>query len=99
MNRRYSVFVFALLGLSIANPAFAQRRTAPSAPEKPKEEKPKDDKAKEEKEKDKKTPEEKIVTSKHSVKIGGQVVNYTATAGTILLKLEDGTPNASIFYM
>jgi carboxypeptidase C (cathepsin A) len=101
MNRRYFVLFFALLSLLPARPGLAQRRAAPAAPEKPKEEKPKDDKAKEEKEKekDKKTPEEKIVTSKHSVKIGGQVVNYTATAGTILLKLEDGTPKASIFYM
>jgi len=44
-------------------------------------------------------PEEKIVQSKHSLKIGGQEIKYTATAGTILLKLEDGTPKASIFYM
>src|SRR5258708_28249752 len=44
-------------------------------------------------------PEEKIVQTKHSVKIGGQEIKYTATAGTILLKLEDGTPQASIFYV
>src|SRR2546430_15838043 len=45
------------------------------------------------------TPEEKIVQTKHSLKIGGQEIKYTATAGTILLKLEDGTPKASIFYV
>ena len=44
-------------------------------------------------------PEEKIVQTKHSLKIGGQEIKYTATAGTILLKLEDGTPKASIFYV
>src|SRR6266481_4566195 len=44
-------------------------------------------------------PEEKIVQTKHSLKIGGQEIKYTATAGTILLKLEDGTPKASIFYI
>jgi len=33
------------------------------------------------------------------LKIGGQEIKYTATAGTILLKLEDGTPKASIFYV
>jgi carboxypeptidase C (cathepsin A) len=44
-------------------------------------------------------PEEKIVQSKHSLRIGGQELKYTATAGTILLKLEDGTPKASIFYV
>jgi carboxypeptidase C (cathepsin A) len=57
----------------------------------------KDDK-KEEK-KDEKKPEEKSVQTKHSVKIGGQEIKYTATAGTLLLKLEDGTPKASVFYV
>ena len=44
-------------------------------------------------------PEEKIVQTKHSLKVAGQEIKYTATAGTILLKLEDGTPKASIFYV
>jgi carboxypeptidase C (cathepsin A) len=44
-------------------------------------------------------PEEKSVPTKHTLKIGGQEIKYTATAGTILLKLEDGTPKASIFYV
>jgi carboxypeptidase C (cathepsin A) len=55
------------------------------------------EKAKEEKKPP--APEEKIVQTKHSLKIGGQEIKYTATAGTILLKLEDGTPKASIFYV
>src|SRR6201993_689973 len=54
----------------------------------------KSDKAKEEKK-----PEEKMVQTKHTIKIGGQEIQYTATAGTILLKLEDGTPKASVFYI
>ena len=49
--------------------------------------------------KDEKKPEEKVVQTKHSIKIGGQEIKYTATAGTILLKLEDGTPKASVFYV
>jgi len=53
-------------------------------------EKPKDEK---------KPPEDKSVTTKHSVRISGQEVKYTATAGTMVLKLEDGTPKASIFYV
>ena len=62
---------------------------------------PQPDKAVEKPKEDKKppTPEEKIVQTKHSLKIGGQEIKYTATAGTILLKLEDGTPKASIFYV
>jgi len=47
----------------------------------------------------KKAPEDKNVMTKHSVKIGGQEVKYTATAGTMVLKLEDGTPKASVFYV
>src|SRR6266404_6136595 len=62
---------------------------------------PPQDKAGEKPKEEKKppTPEEKIVQTKHSLKIGGQEIKYTATAGTILLKLEDGTPKASIFYV
>jgi len=44
-------------------------------------------------------PEEKSVPTKHSLKVDGKEIKYTATAGTILLKLEDGTPKASIFYV
>jgi carboxypeptidase C (cathepsin A) len=57
----------------------------------------KDDKKDEKK--DEKKPEEKMVQTKHTIKIGGQEIKYTATAGTILLKLEDGTPKASVFYI
>src|SRR5256712_6964954 len=72
------------------NPSLAQR-PPPPAPDKATE-KPKD-------EKKPPVPEEKIVQTKHSIKIGGQEIKYTATAGTIILKLEDGTPKASIFYV
>jgi carboxypeptidase C (cathepsin A) len=54
---------------------------------------------KEEKKEDKKKPEEKMVQTKHTIRIGGQEIKYTATAGTLLLKLEDGTPKASVFYI
>jgi carboxypeptidase C (cathepsin A) len=57
------------------------------------------DKADKDKAKDEKKPEEKVVLTKHSIRIGGQEIKYTATAGTILLKLEDGTPKASVFYV
>jgi carboxypeptidase C (cathepsin A) len=90
MNRRLSFLATSIFVLVFCAGALAQQPTPPAA-EKPKDEK-KDDK-------DKKTPEEKIVTTKHAVHIGGQEIKYTATAGTIVLKLEDGTPKASIFYM
>src|SRR5229473_4082203 len=79
----------AALFLFGMNLCFAQQPAPPpdKAAEKPKEEKKPP------------APEEKVVQTKHSLKIGGQEIKYTATAGTILLKLEDGTPKASIFYM
>src|SRR2546429_8726942 len=57
------------------------------------------DKAGEKAKEDKKAPEDKNVMTKHSVKIGGQEVKYTATAGTMVVKLEGGTPKASVFYV
>ena len=46
-------------------------------------------------------PQVKEVTSvtKHSVHIAGEEINYTATAGTLLLKTDDEKPKASIFYV
>jgi carboxypeptidase C (cathepsin A) len=43
--------------------------------------------------------EEKTSKTEHSIQINGQTINYTAVAGTMLLKKEDGTPTASIFYI
>jgi carboxypeptidase C (cathepsin A) len=86
--------------LTIAVVPFAALAQQPSAGDKPGEkagEKPGEKAA--DKTKDEKKPEEKVVQTKHTVKIGGQEIKYTATAGTILLKLEDGTPKASIFYV
>ena len=47
----------------------------------------------------KKPPEEKTSRTNHTITIGGKPIKYTATAGTMLLKKEDGTPTASIFYI
>jgi carboxypeptidase C (cathepsin A) len=44
-------------------------------------------------------PAEKTVTTKGRVTIGGSEIAYTATAGTLLLKEEDGRPKASIFFV
>src|SRR5260370_42384017 len=34
-------------------------------------------------------PEEKTVVTRHSARIGGQQISYTATAGTIVIRAED----------
>src|SRR5271170_3204204 len=38
-------------------------------------------------------------TTKHSIQINGKTLAYTATAGTLILKKDDGKPWASIFYV
>jgi carboxypeptidase C (cathepsin A) len=44
-------------------------------------------------------PEEKSVVTHHSARIGGQQINYTATAGTYIIKAEDDTPKATFFFV
>ena len=44
-------------------------------------------------------PEEKTVVTHHSARIGGQQIQYTATAGTYVIKADDGTPKATFFYV
>ena len=40
-----------------------------------------------------------ISTTQHTVTIGGQAIAYTARAGTMVLKSEDGTPRANFFFV
>lgn len=50
---------------------------------------------------DRKQPplEEKTSVTHHSARIGGSQISYTATAGNYLLKSDDGTPKASMFFV
>ena len=43
--------------------------------------------------------EEKSSVTHHSAKIGGQQINYTATAANYIVKADDGTPKASFFFV
>lgn len=71
-----------------AGPLAAQPPTQPPKP------------AAQEKDAEKKpTPEEKTSRTQHSITLDGEKIPYTATAGTILLKEEDGTAKATIFYI
>ena len=76
--------------LICAAAAFAQTPQAPASQAPAKDEKGKEDK---------KPPEEKVSATRHTIQIGGKDVKYTATAGTMLLKKEDGPATASIFYI
>lgn len=44
-------------------------------------------------------PVDKTSVTHHSAQIGGQEIRYTATAGTLVLKEDNGKPKASIFYV
>ncbi len=44
-------------------------------------------------------PEEKSTVTRHSARIGGQQINYTATAATYNIKADDGTPKATFFFV
>jgi len=45
------------------------------------------------------TPEESLSFTKHSIQIDGKALNYTATAGTYLLKEDNGKPLANFFFI
>ena len=44
-------------------------------------------------------PEEKSSVTHHTVRIGGQEINYTATAATYVIKADDGAPKAVFFFV
>jgi len=42
---------------------------------------------------------EKVSTTQHTITIGGKTVAYTANAGTMVLRDDDGKPKATVFYI
>src|SRR5262245_42642710 len=44
-------------------------------------------------------PEEKSSVTHSSVRIGGQQIDYTATAANYIIKADEGTPKASFFFV
>ena len=44
-------------------------------------------------------PKDQISTTQHSITVNGQAISYTARAGTMVLKEEDGTPRANLFFV
>ncbi|MCU1228970.1 MAG: peptidase serine carboxypeptidase [Acidobacteria bacterium] len=83
----------ALLVLSVCASAIAQEDDdAPPRPAPPAAEKKADAPSKD-------AARDQIVTTTHTVTINGQVIAYTARAGTMIMKDDDGTPRASIFFV
>jgi carboxypeptidase C (cathepsin A) len=83
MNRIAICLIFVL---SLFSVSFAQE-------EKPKEQKTEKPEFKPE------FPKEIFSSTKHTVTIGGTSISYTATAGNILMKDEDGRPKANFFFI
>src|SRR3954453_15102278 len=59
----------------------------------------KDKDAKAEEKKPQPAPEEKSSVTRHSPALDGRTYPYTATAGTLLLRDDEGTVKASVFYI
>ena len=49
--------------------------------------------------KDQEKPKEQISKTSHVITINGSAIRYTATAGNMIVKEEDGTPKASFFFV
>jgi carboxypeptidase C (cathepsin A) len=89
-------FLFPLLGLALAIlPGFAAAADATAKPEAKPDAKPAAADAKDKP----KDGEERRVETRHRVSIGGQTIEYTAVAGTLVLRDADQKPTASIFYI
>ena len=58
----------------------------------PAEEKKADDKKKDE-------PKDKVSVTKHTAKINGKEIKYTATAGKLVMKDDEGKPKALVFFI
>jgi carboxypeptidase C (cathepsin A) len=86
MPKKISLALSALL-LLLALPALAQ---APGAPMKD---------AKPEEKRSLPPLEEKSSVTRHSLTLDGKAYPYTATAGTLLLRNDEGTVTASVFYI
>jgi len=89
MNYKNFSFVFALAAALTASPLFA----APDSTHKPAES---DDKKEQ---KDDKKDHDELSETTNSVTIDGAEIKYKATAGTIVVKDEEGKPHVSFFFI
>ncbi|HVA28361.1 MAG TPA: hypothetical protein VNF68_09285, partial [Candidatus Baltobacteraceae bacterium] len=45
------------------------------------------------------SPQERSAVTHHQIVLDGKTIDYTATAGTLILKDDKGQPEASVFYV
>ena len=91
------VSVVSLLCLAVAGPAFSQAEKKLEREVSPQKREGKKKEAKQDQVKKKLEDQSSVTTG--SVTIDGQEIPYTATAGTLVLKKENGDPLASVFYV
>ena len=87
-STRIRTFWFVLALLFAGFPANLRAQEAARAPEAKPAEPPEK----------KEPPKEETSATEHTVKVGGQVVNYTATFGSILIRDDKDEPSALVFY-
>jgi carboxypeptidase C (cathepsin A) len=107
MRRDWCVLAGICLSFGLATAA-AQQQTVPSGQQPPQQQQrtrppaeqgtPASEGAQGKKEKPA-VPEEKSAVTHHSARIGGQTINYMATAATYNIKADDGTVKATMFYV
>jgi carboxypeptidase C (cathepsin A) len=82
----YKRLITAALTIVCATVAFAQEKKEPP-PKEPA------------KEASKEPAKDNVSTTTHSIRIGSDAINYTARAGTMVMKDEDGNAKASVFFV
>ncbi len=88
MKTKVPIPALLLFLMTVPAPAVPAAETAPDADKKAEAEAKKDDK-----------PEPKSSSTKHSIRIDGQVVDYTATAGWLILEDDEDKPIARFGYI
>src|SRR5260370_40493022 len=95
MKFRYMGLSCAALLVLVTSLAFAQQ-TAPTAPPPQKAGEKAGEPAKEAEKKTPAPPEDKVVQTKHSARIGGQEIKYTATAGGLVVENKERKREAAV---
>jgi carboxypeptidase C (cathepsin A) len=107
LSKQKTWWLATLLAALCLQPALAQPQRPRSMPDEAAEEgmerpSPSADTAKPAASADKAPPspkaEDHLVTTQHHAVVGGQDIRYTVTAGTLILRDEEGKPHASIYF-
>ena len=96
------IFLFAVVGSFAAGTALAQgpqRRREMGFPQRAEQSQQSSEEAKPAEKPHLPPPVEKSSVTHHSARVGGETINYTATAATYVIKDDDGNPKATFFFV